>query len=133
MLGDAGIALSVSGASALSNGLGASAGRANRNGKFGLALKRCIYGNGCGGCSRSSDTLLLPGFNKLETDQAEHGLYPNPSPRKSLIKGDQGPAFVLMDAQGRECLSGVLGAEADLDLQGLAPGWYGLRVGERMG
>jgi hypothetical protein len=37
-----------------------------------------------------------------------------------------------MDAQGRECLRGVLGAEADLDLQGLALGWYRLRVEDRV-
>lgn len=87
-----------------------------------------------GGCSRSSDTLLLPGFNTMETDQAEsNGLYPNPSQGKVWIKGGfAGQPFVLMDAQGRECLRGVLGAEADLDLQGLAPGWYGLRVGDRV-
>jgi hypothetical protein len=131
---DAGTALSVSGGQAPYQIAWVQVpGGQTGTGNSGLCPGNYVFtATDAGGCSRSSDTLLLPGFNTIETDQVESiGLYPNPSQGKVWLKGGfGGQPFVLMDAQGRECLSGVLGAEADLDLQGLAPGWYGLRVGD---
>jgi hypothetical protein len=83
------------------------------------------------GCTQNSDTVVIPGVNSLGEPNAEVYVYPNPTEGKVWVRGGlEGQEFILFDAQGRECLRGEFEFKNELELKGLATGWYMLRVGE---
>jgi hypothetical protein len=88
---------------------------------------RCIVNSGS--CTDTSDVALLTVVNNVglvEQNQMQLFVYPNPTSSIITIENPQGliSNFVLVDASGREVLSGKLEGETTLNLSSFSPGAY---------